>query len=364
MHCTFEHGGNIHRLRRTQQDSTRPFLDFSANINPLGLADSVLAAIKTALPDVIHYPDPEGYDLKKQIAASYGMEDSMLVLGNGAVELLYVLCHTIRPQNVLIPAPSFSEYERAARSAKAHIHYFFLEKQQKFTLDAKALSMHLKGMDLCFLGNPNNPTGVLIEIDQLELIAKAAKKEGCLIVIDESFIDFLPDATPYTCRNLLQQYSNLILLQSMTKFYAIPGLRLGFMACEAGLAEVLSQAKDPWNVNSLAQTAGIAALKDKNYQFRSQSLLHKTLYVFYTQLQEIPHITAYKPTVNFILIELKKAGFTAHSLKEDMKKRGIFIRDCGNYPGLTNAFFRIAVKTFEENCILIENLKKILEKEQ
>lgn len=361
MQNTFEHGGNIHRLRRNQQVSAQPFLDFSANINPLGLPESVIFALRTALPDIVHYPDPEGYALKTQIAASYALEYARLVLGNGAVELLYVLCHTLRPKNVLIPVPAFSEYERAARSSKARIHYLFLEKENGFALDIHRFISHLHGIDLCFLGNPNNPTGVLITVNDLETIAEAAQAEGCFVVVDESFMDFLPNAELYTCRSLLKKFSNLILLQSLTKFFAIPGLRLGFMACEPQLASDLCDSKDPWNVNSLAQIAGITALKDTVYQIKSKTALYNDLPIFYEQLKEIPQFITYQPTVNFVLLELDKTNFTVRDLKECMEKRGILIRDCGNYPGLTKSFFRVAIKTCKENNILIKNIKEVLE---
>ena len=356
----FIHGGNIHNfLRKTSAEAK--VLDFSANINPLGLSFQVKNTILNSIAEIIHYPDPACYSLKKTIAEFYQINKKKIIIGNGAVELLYILCHVLRPKQALILAPSFSEYERAARAAHSKINYFYLSEQDNFLFPTETLIKKLKNIDLCFIGNPNNPTGNLLTIEEIEKIIIAAKKENCYIVLDESFIDFVKNDSLYTARSLLDKFENLILLQSLTKFYAIPGLRLGFAAMSEQLIKKLELAKDPWNVNVLAQKAGIAGLKDIEYQIKTKQFVQKSKDSFFHQLANISNLKIYNPSVNFILLKILNETMEAQHLKTLLMKKNILIRDCSNYPGLNNFFVRIAVKSEAENQILLREIKTIFE---
>lgn len=358
MEKVFEHGGNVHKFLR--ENMTKNCFDFSANINPLGLSQSVSSSIKNNINHIIHYPDVDGYELKNTISQYYHTSYNYLTLGNGAVELLYILCNLLQPKNALILAPSFSEYERAARSVKAKIEYYYLEEQDNFVLDMENFVLSIKQKDILFIGNPNNPTGTILTSNSIEKIISQAKKNNCFVVVDESFIDFLPDSEKYTSRHLVKRFDNLLVLHSLTKFYAIPGLRLGFAITNSKLTKSLHQVKDPWNVNSLAQTAGIAALKDLKYQENSRNFMQYEVEFFYESLKAINTIKAYKPTVNFILVNIEESTLQAKKLKELLLEQSILIRDCSNYPGLSAYFVRFAIKRHDENILLIETLKKIL----
>ena len=191
----FEHGGNVYDAG----DCNEELLDFSANINPLGLSEQVKKAIMNNMENLVHYPDPSGAKLKQVISVYYGTHPENIILGNGAVELLYIYFHSQRPQRVLIPVPSFSEYERAARAADCQIEYMYLDKASDFVLDKKKLLELLPDFDAVILGNPNNPTGKLISrADVLELV-EGAKKTGSTVIMDESFLDFLTDSDQSFC---------------------------------------------------------------------------------------------------------------------------------------------------------------------
>lgn len=359
MISTFEHGGNLYREARDNHDIEK-FIDFSANINPLGLADNVQRAILANIEYLIHYPDPDGYELKQALAKFYNLPYEQIILGNGAVELLYILCHTLRPRRVLIPAPSFSEYERAARSANAAIDYYILAETDSFILDVDDFKKKLANYDMVFIGNPNNPTGTLLTKEELAIIVQTAQSTNTFVVIDESFIDFLPGAANYTAKQLLVDYDNLLVLHSLTKFYAIPGLRLGFAGTNLELSKRLHLAKDPWNVNSLAQAAGLAAIAATDYQLRSRQLLAKEQAAFELASKNFPKIKFYRPTVNFILANLASIPLTAEIMQQRCRQAGILIRNCANYPGLNDYYVRFAIKDSAANQALFVAIKNIV----
>jgi len=360
MEKVFDHGGNVHKFLRETIAKDTNYFDFSANINPLGLSQSISSSIKDNINRIIHYPDVDGYDLKNIISQYYHTSYNYLTLGNGAVELLYILCNLLQPKNALILAPSFSEYERAARAAKAKIEYYYLKEHENFTLDIENLILSIKQHDILFIGNPNNPTGTLLTSNDIEKIVSQAKENNCFVVVDESFIDFLPDSEKYTSRHLVKYFDNLLVLHSLTKFYAIPGLRLGFAITNSKLTKSLHKVKDPWNVNALAQTAGIAALKDLKYQENSRAFMVQEIDFFYESLKTITKIKVYKPTVNFILANIESSTLNSAELKSIFLNENILIRDCSNYPGLSEYYVRFAIKNHDENVFLIKGLKKIL----
>lgn len=350
----FEHGGNLYKAMKERNLTAEHVLDFSANINPLGLAASVRTAISEALPFIIHYPDPGAEELKAAISAYYQVPHTAITAGNGAVELMYVLCHIVHAKRVLVPAPAFSEYERAAVASGATVAYHTLVEQDGYALEPAALIPHCGSADIIFIGNPNNPTGTLVPREQLRPLLDAALQTDTLVVVDESFLDFLTDDQTYTCRPLLPHYANLVIIHSLTKFYAIPGLRLGFSLTSPELAAKLHGAKDPWNVNSLAQRAGVAALADGAYQAASRAFISREKEQLYHGLSAINGVQPYPPAVNFILLNIEGTGVTAAEARERMlKHHGIMVRDCSNYHGLSPYYLRVAVKQTQQNEALL-----------
>lgn len=354
----FEHGGNLKAL---QAESETPIIDFSANINPYGLSKKVRMAIEANIDGIVHYPEPDSKELVQKIAQVYNVDADKLIIGNGAVELLYILCHILRPKNVLIVSPGFSEYERAAKMVGAKINYAFLAEKVDFNSPMRDIIVNIKGNDIVFIGNPNNPTGTLYTVEDMELLIEHAENNGCFVVVDESFMDFIKTSEAFSVLPLVNKYHNLLVLHSLTKFYAIPGLRLGFAATQHEVLDPLYTAKDPWNVNSLAQVAGMVALDDKLYQRRGRTYTRTEINYLYEELQTLPKLKIYEPTVNFILVNIAKTGFTSKQFRAELLKYNIAIRDCTNYPGLDEYFVRFAVRTREENDNLIDALTEILE---
>ena len=353
----FVHGGNIYG----EQPASGDWLDFSANVNPLGLSPAVHAAIESGIDEVVHYPDPEARELKQAIAQHYNLPVDQIVLGNGAAELFYLFFQTLRPHQVLLPVPSFSEYERAALAARCRVNYFGLEDEQDFRLDWDNLIGALPVADCIVLGNPNNPTGSLITRNELVHLLEELKGGPQWLVIDESFLDFLQYDSRYTVRDLTTEYPHLFVVQSMTKFYALPGLRLGFGVASPEVVARLESGKDVWNVNTLAQRAGVAALSDLDYQQASRQQLIGASQQLYAGLMRIAGLRPLQPSVNFIMIDIRNTGYTSTALTALLRTRGILIRDCANYPGLDGqSFVRVAVRCPAENEQLLKALEAVI----
>ena len=333
----FEHGGQIYNADGKAGD----FLDFSANINPLGVSEKVRAAILENLDGVKNYPDSNATELKAAISQRYKVATENLVLVNGAAEFFYLYLNVTRPQKILIPVPSFSEYERAARAINAEVEYIFTRAEENFEL---SLTQDFSA-DLMILGRPNNPTGNLISLDALKKVSAVTN-----ILVDESFIDFLEIES---ARKLVSEKISVV--QSLTKIFAIPGLRLGFAVVEKNLAAKLNAAKDVWNVNFLAQKAGVATLSDEKYLSDTKNWLHTEQKFFVEQLQKISGVEFFQPTVNFVLLKFETADAANLAVQKLLSKK-ILIRRCENFVGLDGRYLRCAIRSRAENLKLLEVL--------
>ena len=351
----FEHGGNIHSIKRNSP--TGLLVDFSANINPLGLNANIEQAIRDNISAVVHYPDPQAHELRRAIVEHYQVRDEHLALGNGAAELIYLYTHVCDKERALLLAPGFSEYQRACRAAGLHIDFMYLSEQNDFMTDYEQLQAQMPENGIVFLANPNNPTGSLLDKKQVRELLKIAEAGNTDIFIDESFIDFV-DAE-FSCAELMQEFDNLAILHSLTKIFALPGLRLGFGLFNKQMVTLIDQAKDVWNVNNLAQAAGVVALQQHEYLAETRAVVSKLRQALCEQLAAFAQLKVYPSTVNFILLRLQN-DMTAAQFREQMLAQGILIRDCSNYPGLDNSFVRIAVRTEQENKLLIQALTKVL----
>lgn len=357
----YTHGGNLYKAAREAGGDA--FLDFSANINPLGLPDSVTQALTAALPSIVHYPDPEAVALREALTGHYGMAPETLVLGNGAAELFYLLCLVRRPSRVLISPPSFSEYERSALAAGAEVKFVPLGAAPDFAVDWDALLATATAGTLVFLGQPNNPTGTLLEMGALKRFLSETADKDCFVVVDESFLDFIDADGTLSCQDWVAQYPHLAAVRSLTKIFAIPGLRLGFGVMAPQLATALEAAKDQWNVNTLAQVAGAAALTDDDYLKRTREMVPVWRRQLLTGLSTFAGIRTIPSAVNFILLDMRGTGKDAPWWRQAFWKKRILVRDCSNYEALPPEHIRIAVRTETENECFLTALQAIMEEE-
>lgn len=348
----FEHGGQVHRWREKHDK----VLDFSANINPLGLSSKIKEAISSHLDDVVHYPEPRSRTLQKIIADHYKIPFERIFVSNGAAESLYFLTSILKPKTAMILAPTFSEYEKSLAAQNSKI--IKVPLREDFSIDWEKIEKIIEEVDIAYLGNPNNPIGELIPLERWESIMEIAEKADTYVVSDESFLDFLPNGgSEYSGLSLQGKYPHLFILRSLTKFYSLPGLRLGFCSADPSLIEKLENHSDCWNVNSLAQQAGIAGLSDISYQEKTRSLLP----IWQDQIKEcLGHcefLTFFEPTVNFILCRLKDERIKVKELAEKTAELGLLIRDAGNFDRLDPYYFRLAIRQKDENMKAIQILQ-------
>ncbi len=349
-----EHGGNIYKKSREAGIGLDRLLDFSANINPLGLPAPVKAAMVEALDESIHYPDPECVDLRQAIAKSLGTRPDYIICGNGGAARLYRLAYGLHPRSALIPEPSFAEYEEACRAAGTRIDYYMMDED--FVIREDFLSRIKEETDLVFLCNPNNPTGLLTGKEMILRILDKAREVGSKVLVDESFLELCPGEADQTLIPELTNYKNLLILRSFTKLYAMPGVRLGFLLCaDSEIIEKIGFAGQSWSVSNIAQKAGIAALAQSGYKERVLEEVQKELLFMKKEMSELP-VRLYDGMANYLF-------FRAEG-EEDLDRRlweeKILIRSCRNYVNLGNDYYRVAVKSHEENLILLRALRKSL----
>ncbi len=348
------HGGNLREAAEKSGISPEDILDFSANINPLGLPIGLKKLIRENLSEILRYPDPECKLLKKEISQYLNVDDKRIIIENGSTPLIYLFVQKFSPKQALIITPTFSEYERALRIYKSKIRFFQLKEKNNFEFKLKELVKFMDGTDALFLCNPNNPTGAIIPREKLLEIVRLTGKKNVFLFLDEAFIDYQEES--------LKKFvgRNLFILRSFTKFFAIPGLRLGYGLGNKELIQKLNKIRAPWSVNGLAQIAATFLLRDKQFIEESRKFMEKERIFFFNELAKFTKLKPFPPKANFILIKLLKNSLSASYLQKKLLKKGILIRNCTNIRGLNNSFIRVAVKTREENQKLLEALRKIL----
>ncbi|KJU82327.1 L-threonine-O-3-phosphate decarboxylase [Candidatus Magnetobacterium bavaricum] len=351
-----QHGGDIYGLAGSLKVAERKIVDFSASINPLGISKKVRAEIRTYLKYLPNYPDPQCRRLRRHLSIALGVGADNILCGNGSTELIYLLAKlpdiSLRPRRALVLGPTFMEYERAlAVSGVSDVRVFQLQESVGFRIDVDALKTAMVGCDLAFLCNPNSPTAQhLTRVEVLD-VADCAREQQCLLVVDEAFIDFLPQ------ESVVAEVVNnpwLIVLRSMTKFYGLSGLRLGMAVMDVKYVELLQRYKEPWSVNTLAQRAGVTALNDKAYVKQTFEVLRQEKRYVEGQLTK-KGIHFYPSAINFYLLKDDRAAM----LYEKLRAKGILLRDCSGYRGLDSRFLRIAVKAHRENTILYKAMSPL-----
>ncbi|WP_295231392.1 pyridoxal phosphate-dependent aminotransferase [Veillonella sp.] len=370
------HGGNIFQFAHEQQIEPYEVIDFSANINPLGPSQRGLDALNNQLRYISHYPDATNDDVLNAIADTYGMDKNQIIVGNGAAELLYAICRLPGYTGAFVPAPGFSEYKEALEASKIPVRDIFYRPREDDNgkpyfevpyLALETFAAELKGQDgriIVFLGNPNNPDGTLLDKDHIRTVASMLKDANSLLVIDESFIDFVGNDplqdNEHSMRSLVNEFDNVIVVHSFTKFYAVPGLRIGAAYGNEKLISQLHQYIPSWSVNTLAQAYTEAALNDVDYIKRTKQKLNEERAFMYDALDVIEGITVYPPSANFILFKVNHDGITANTINENLKKYNMIVRNCDTYVGLNNQWVRIAIKDQDTNIKLVEKLTDIL----
>ena len=380
------HGGNIYKVFR--EKNIKGIMDYSSNINPYGIPESLKKRITENLEILERYPDPDYVELREKLAHLNKVDMSDIVLGNGATEIIFLFMKVINPKKILIVSPTFGEYERAVKAVgtsrnsidlscsddnknienkEIEIEYFELKESDDFNLNIGNLKNELeKKYDLLIICNPNNPTGKFLKLAQTEEILKECNKYDTKLFIDEAFIEFLADGMKKSIINTEENKKNLFVTRAFTKFFAIPGLRLGYgMYFDKELEKKISEKKEPWSVNNIAEIAGLTVLDDTEYIEKTLKWITKEKIYMYEKLNEISGIKVYETEVNFITGKIDEKlfleGLNVKILREKMLEQGILIRDASNFKFLDERFFRLAIKDRASNDRVIEAMKEIFQ---
>ena len=329
-------------------------LDFSANVSPLGLPAGVAAAITNALPTADRYPDPLCRELRAALAGAEGVPADWILCGNGAADLIFRLALAVRPRRALLPAPTFAEYEAALQTVGCAVQRVFLREENEFAVTEEFVDAVTPETDIVFLCQPNNPTGQVTPPALVERLVRRCAECGAVLVVDECFLDFLPDRDAWTAKQLLRDAPQLIILKAFTKLYAMAGVRLGYALCgDATLLEKMRGAGQPWAVSSLAQAAGLAALQETAYADAVRALIAEQRPRMAAGLRALG-LRVMDGQANYLLFR------ATPDFGEKLRRRGAVVRSCANYPGLDAAWYRTAVRTAEENTRLLQIMGEIL----
>lgn len=357
MSTDFEHGGNVFAVARSLGIAPEELCDFSASINPLGMAPGVREAVMGSFNRLLHYPDSEAAVLRSALAALHGVTDQNICVANGSTELIYLAPRLVEGKRGLVIAPPFGEYAKALELAGWSVDYHELRPADGFDLDLERLREQMgDGYDLLFLGNPGNPTGRLVSRAEVQALIDACLSAGTFLVLDEAFMDFCEEgsAKELVCRN-----DRAVIFRSLTKFYALPGLRLG---CAIGSPRVINRLqalRGPWSVNGVAQVAGLASLADGEYRERTLAAVTKERESLLDGLGRIAGLKPYPSAANYLLVEIAQ-GPDAGELCRKLLSERILLRNCASFAGLDNRFFRVAVRSREENVRLLATLAAAL----
>jgi threonine-phosphate decarboxylase len=355
---TFPHGGNVYEIAHQLRCSPDDILDFSASINPLGPPPGLWDEFREGFPLLQHYPDISNRAFTEALAEFHGVPPDRIVVGNGSTELIYWLARALEFRKAVVAVPTFSEYERAFEREGVQLHRVRSVEENHFQPALQDLSNGVAeaAPEAVLLTHPGSPSGALLEPEVRQWVAEACRAEGWTGIIDEAFVDFCEQES---FKTLLSESTPLVLIRSMTKFYAIPGLRLGYLLTNPGLARRIRQFIPPWSVNTFAQIAGVFCARQESYRTRTVELVTRERGFLAAEMMDLKLGISLPGVANYLLVRIDDRLPGAVRLQQDMLRRHkILVRDCSNFEGLNERYFRIAVRLPQENRRLLAALRQ------
>lgn len=355
------HGGNVLELAAARGVDWRTIVDFSASLNPLGPPEEVLDLLRQQPELVTCYPPNDHRALLAALAGYCGVTPDHLIAGNGATELMYFVLRFLRPRRALVALPTFSELPKACAVSGVDTDGVVLIRPDSrcWCVDWEALEDALiaRQPDLLILVHPNNPTGATLDATRAERLLQLTADRGVTVLLDESFIDFAPEES---WLGTLRRHEHLMVLRSLTKFFAIPGLRLGYLASSPDRIARMQEAREPWLVTQFAQLAGERCVKRIDYQEATRTLIRDERAWLTGQLEQVPGLAPYDSRVNFMLVQVDPDRAPVRTIHERLLSRGVIIRRCDGWTGVPENCFRVAVRSRTENQRLVDELRQYL----
>jgi threonine-phosphate decarboxylase len=353
------HGGDVWGFSRKFNIPLEKVLDFSGPINFLGPAPKAVEAVKDYANLIRFYPDPDPVDLKQEIAqyVGHGVAAENVILGNGSIELIYMITEAFEGKfKAVIPVPSFSEYEKAVLRVGGDV--IFVQLPFNFMLETenikKAITDDTKIVYIC---NPHSPSGTLYSRETILDLVAFCQKKGIIVSVDENYIEFAPQGEQATVAGDVKDYPNLFVIRSVTKFYGMPGIRFGYAIAAESLIDKLQTVRQPWSINGLAGNATLAAFKDTAFIEDTKSTIAREKAALAKAIMEIGGLHAFPSETNFLLVKITAPNLTSTELREQLGREGLLIRDCCTFVGLDNTYFRVTVRSADDNMRLITALK-------
>ena len=355
------HGSDLEVIASRYHIDINSIIPYGSNVNPIGFSPLARQALIDNIDAIQAYPDRNYEDLRNSISKYCGAIPDQIILGNGTSDLIRLTMETIAPKKTMIVGPTYSEYARAAALAGSEVETYMLRNLDDFELDVdmflKALNESIELLILC---NPNNPTSKSLTIEQMDMILNRCLALDIFVMVDETYVEFVKDVHRISSVLLTRKYGNLIVLRSVSKFFAAPGLRLGYaITSNDDLLAETSNAKVPWNINSYASVARVM-FEDEHYINLTQSLIHTERNLIYSALSTRKTIKVFKPEANFVLIKLLKEGQTAGEVFDYCIQRGLMIRDCTDYAGLGDQYVRFCFMKPEQNDVMVNTILEIV----
>lgn len=368
------HGSDLEKIEKVYNIKPCDVTSFAANVNPLGISYKLKTTLSDRIDAITSYPDRDYTALRTSISNYVHLDKENIIVGNGSTELISLFIQITAPKKALLITPTYSEYERELALQGGTLDYFPLLEEEQFALDvAKLESVLTKNYDLLIICNPNNPTSSAIPTDTMRQIltcCKAAAEQNTrskasehhlYVIVDETYVEFAPEIDQVTSAPLVKEFDNLVVLRGVSKFFAAPGLRLGYaLTSNQELLTEINERKNPWTINTLAAIAGEIMFADEEYINKTKAYISSERTRVCAALRQNPNLKVYEPVANFVLVRILKPSVTAADLFEACIQKGLMIRDCVTFQGLDEYYFRICFMSKEKNDELLEIIQKII----
>jgi threonine-phosphate decarboxylase len=351
----FSHGGHLKQFSKQFQIPEKQILDFSSNVTPFGLPESARKIYPELIDQLTAYPDPDAYDLRAEVARHFPLFPENVIAGNGSMDLLALAIRALAPKRALLVEPCFSEYRRLLNLQGAQIKSVVLKEGERYGFLFKEIQGSLPSTDFVIIGHPNNPTGTAFKREELLELLADCRRRNIFVVVDEAFADWTPEIS---VAKEIKDNSFFFVTRSLTKFYGLAGLRAGYGLGSRRLIETLETNQSPWSMNTASQQLSIAALRDKDFRTESLGWFQEESRDFYQKLKKIPGFRVFPSLANFFLMKIALPQVGAESLFQFCGQNGIYIRLLRDFPGLGAAYFRIALRSREENQKLLQVFQK------